>query len=476
MRELLLTVFENLAQAQIEYCLLRDYDQLDRLDHTGEIDLLVRANQLEALNNLLPQLGFVKLPGWGHAPHHFFVAYDQQSDSWLKLDVVTEVVYGRPIPTLRTPLAASCLGNRQRRGPTFVPAPEDELVTLLLHCALDKGDFAPARIERLQALRHQVTDKPYLSALLVSYWLPIMTWRRLAELIDAQNWAALLADRKAVVARLAGRDKSGTQSRQIRNRILRKLNTWLNARRPRSLTVALLAPDGAGKSTLAASLQQSFYFPVRSIYMGLYQKTVREQGSKGAGEQGRNTPKLPTSQTPPPPRPLAALPGLSFASRLVKLWWRYLTARYHQARGRLVIFDRYTYDSRLPASRPLSRLGRWRRWLLAHACPPPDLVLLLDAPGEVLYSRKGEHTPLLLEAQRQAYLKLKPHLPQLIILDATADAEYVRREAISLIWQGYLARQTGPKVWAGVRGGKGVVDAGRGGAEVQGGRGAEVNG
>jgi hypothetical protein len=432
MHELLLTVFENLAQAQLEYCLLRDHDQLDRLAPNGEIDLLLRADQLEALNNLLPQLGFVKLPGWGHAPHHFFVAYDQKSDGWLKLDVVTEVVYGRPIQALKTPLAASCLGNRQRRGPTFVPAPEDELVTLLLHCALDKGDFAPARRQRLQVLRHQVTDEQYLSALLVSHWLPTMTWQRLAELIDSQNWTALLAERETVAARLAGRDRLGTLSRQIRNRVLRKLNTWINARRPRSLTVALLAPDGAGKSTLAANLQQSFYFPVRSIYMGLYQKTSPQSWDISLA--------------------FARLPGLSFASRLVRLWWRYLTARYHQARGRLVIFDRYTYDSRLPASRPLSRLGRGRRWLLAHACPPPDLVLLLDAPGEVLYSRKEEHNSLLLEAQRQAYLKLKPHLPQLVIIDATADAEHIRREAISLIWRGYLGRQTGPKVWAEVQG------------------------
>ncbi len=440
MRELLLTIFEHLAQAQIEYCLLRDYDQLDRLGHKEEIDLLVRADQLETLTNLLPQLGFVKLPGWGHAPHHFFVAYDQKSDGWLKLDVVTEVVYGRPIQALKTPLAAGCLDNRQRRGPTFVPAPEDELITLLLHCALDKGDFTPARRERLQALRHQLTDtppergtrEPYLSALLASYWLPTMTWPRLAELIDTQNWAALLAERKAVAARLAGRDRLGTLGRQIRNRVLRKLNTWINARRPRSLTVALLAPDGAGKSTLAASLQGAFYFPVRSIYMGLYQKTAGEEGSRGE--------MFPSPLHSRTLAPLLRIPLLSFASRLVRLWWRYLTARYHQARGRLVIFDRYTYDSRLPASRPLSRLGRWRRWLLAHACPPPDLVLLLDAPGEVLYSRKGEHTPLLLEAQRQAYLKLKPHLPQLVVIDATAGAEHVRREAISLIWQAYLTR------------------------------------
>lgn len=422
MHELLLAVFKNMAKENIRYCLLRDYDQLDQFANGGEVDLLVQRNQLKPLRDLLTQLGFVGLPGWGHAPHHFYVAYDENSDSWLKLDVVTEVAYGKPIQALRTTLAGVCLGNRRRTGPIFVPSPEDELVTLLLHCVLDKGYFRPARRRRLQALRHQVTKERYLSALLVSFWLPAMTWSRLAALIDSGNWAALLAERKLVAARLAGRDRLGTLGRQARNRVLRKLNRWINAQRPRSITVALLAPDGAGKSTLAAAIRHSFYFPVRSIYMGLYQ-----QGT------GRSTLlRLP--------------PGLSFAGRLIRQWSRYLTARYHQARGRLVIFDRYTYDTLLPPRAHLGRLRRWRRWLLAHACPAPDLVLMLDAPGEVLYARKGEHSVAFLEQQRRSYLKLQPDLPQMVIIDAARDAEQVRREALSLIWRGYLGRQGGLKV------------------------------
>jgi thymidylate kinase len=406
---LLLSVFERLEQENIQYCLLRDYDQLDQLVNGGEVDLLVRDDQLGQMRSLLVQLGFVGLPNWGHAPHHFFVAYDQPRDCWLKLDVVTEVAYGKPIHALRTTLAAGCLGNRQRCGPVFVPSPEDELITLLLHCLLDKGRFAPARRQRLRELRHQVADERYLSTLLAQSWGPSMTWPRLAALVDSENWGALLDESKIVVEHLASRDRLGTLIRQVRGRVLRKLNRRLQARRPRSPMIALLAPDGAGKSTLAATIQESFYFPVRWIYMGLYQK-----GSTNSA--------------------FFRLPGLSLTKRLFTQWWRYL----NQAQGRLVIFDRYTYDALLPPRQNLSRFRRWRRRLLAHACPAPDLVLLLDAPGDVLFARKGEHNGTVLEEQRQSYLSMQEGLPQMVVIDAARNAEQVRREAISLIWRSYV--------------------------------------
>jgi len=415
MHALALQLYQGLEQEPIQYCLLRDGERLDQPLNGGEVDVLVQKGQLTQLCDLLTRLGFFPLPSWGYAPHHFFVAYDEASDAWLKLDVVSEVAYGRPIPALRTALADGCLSRRRPVGPAFIPSPEDELVSLLLHCVLDKGYFAPARGQRLQALCHQITDERYLLALLAEYWSPATTWSELATQIAVENWAALLAERPTVAARLASHDRLGTLGRQIRDRVLRKLNHWAGLFRPHVPTVALLAPDGAGKSTVAAGLQKSFFFPVRSIYMGLYQK---------------NAPRSAQRRTP----------GLGLIGHLFTQWRRYLTARYHQARGRLVVFDRYIFDALLPARQRLTWLQRWRRWLLARACPAPDLVLVLDAPGEVLYARKGEHSPAWLEQQRQHYLALLPYLPQMVVIDATRDAERVRREVTAVIWRSHARR------------------------------------
>jgi thymidylate kinase len=75
--------------------------------------------------------------------------------------------------------------------------------------------------------------------------------------------------------------------------------------------------------------------------------------------------------------------------------------------------------------------------------PAPDLVILLDAPGETLFARKGEHSADFLEQQRQSYLKLQNKIPHLLVIDATRDFERVCRQITSLIWRGYIGRQAG---------------------------------
>ncbi|MGH2570142.1 MAG: hypothetical protein ACRDGR_02875, partial [bacterium] len=181
-------------------------------------------------------------------------------------------------------------------------------------------------------------------------------------------------------------------------------------RRP-ALTVALLAPDGAGKSTLSQGIRDGFFLPVRSVYMGLYQKN----GGASA---------------------IPAMPGIGFVVRMARQWTRWIGARWQTAQGHFVIFDRYSYDALLPAGRP-GPLARARRWLLAHSCPAPDVVFVLDAPGEVLHARKGEHTPAKLEEQRQRYLALGSRLRQSVVVDVTQDLDRVRREITAEIWRRY---------------------------------------
>ena len=105
MQELLLHVFHTIEQANIRYCVLRGYEELEEIETGGDVDLLVQADQLDRFRGVLARLEFVMLPVWGHAPHLFFVAYDQSTDRWLKLDVVTTVAFGKPIHAIQTSLA-----------------------------------------------------------------------------------------------------------------------------------------------------------------------------------------------------------------------------------------------------------------------------------------------------------------------------------------------------------------------------------
>jgi thymidylate kinase len=121
------------------------------------------------------------------------------------------------------------------------------------------------------------------------------------------------------------------------------------------------------------------------------------------------------------------------------VWWRVAQGAVHSARGRVVVFDRYTYDALLPVTGSWRALKRPYFWVLAHLAPRPDLVLVLDLPGEVAFARKGEFTPEGLEAVRQGFLTLAPRLNAEVV-DAAVAPEQVRADVVARIWRHHRAR------------------------------------
>ena len=72
--------------------------------------------------------------------------------------------------------------------------------------------------------------------------------------------------------------------------------------------------------------------------------------------------------------------------------------------------------------------------------PWPDAVAVLDAPGEVLYARKREHSPNVLEHQRQRYRDtFVPRGARLISTINGVDAAI--SEASALVWAALRERR-----------------------------------
>ncbi len=436
----LASLFTAFAQAEIRYALLRGYDELKTAHGHLEVDLLVAPHDLARLAEILARRNFAALPSWGHAPHHFFLGFDEQSGSWLKLDVVRELYYGAPARSLRVDLAEECLQQRQRCAPTYVLTPEHEFLTLFLHCLLDKKNFRAARRARLLELRtmlqHESSAGRHGQKLFEKFLTPALSWNALEQTLAKEDWLALLKSSHAITKRLQQGQHMSALRRKMSCFALRKLRPLLFALRRRGLFVALLAPDGAGKSTLAQALKCDFGLNAQLIYMGtnLAASTVGLPTTKWLHRT------LKKSRAPKPLRLL--LKPVNYCNRTLELWYRIAFARWQVSRGKFVVFDRYVYDSWIakPATTWAKRL---RRKFLEAGWPTPDLVILLDAPGELLFRRKGEHSPEWLEQQRQAYLALQKQLPQMRVLDATQNAEEARREAIALIWKKYLSCYSG---------------------------------
>jgi hypothetical protein len=410
----LAAMFRALDAEGVVWCVLRGEEDLAVPE--GDVDLLVAPSHLPCVRRLAAQFGFASVPAWGYGSHVFFVSYDALNDVWIKLDVVTELAFG-PDYSLVSGGEAECLERRRRAKGIWLLPEDDAFWTLLLHRLVDKGGVGSRDAVRLPELAEAARTDSTLARLVESLCPPGWSAGSIVGAASRGEWTSLADLSAPLAAAWRKRERGNVRRRTLTNTFWRWSGKVLRWSGRRGLRVALLAPDGAGKSTLTKGIERRFYFPVRAINMGLYQ--------------------MPRART------RRRLRGKGLARQLATQWAGWLEGAYYRRRGRLVLFDRYAYDALLPTRFQYTRLGKARRWLLARACPPPELVIMLDVPGEVLYERKGEKTAALLETQRRAYRAMLPRFPRAGIVDASREAEEVRAEVTALIWQEYTRRANG---------------------------------
>lgn len=192
-------------------------------------------------------------------------------------------------------------------------------------------------------------------------------------------------------------------------------------------SVALIGPDGAGKTTLTRMLETSGLFPFKYLYMGvdISASNVALPTSRLAQRLKRRSSTGEPGRDPRTARPEggALRAGVRLANRLLEEWYRAMVSWLYQARGFVVLCDRHFLFDFAPevlpggAMRSLEQRLHW--WALDRLYPRPDLVIFLDAPGTVLFARKGESTAAELERRRQAFLARADRVPRFVRVDAT---------------------------------------------------------
>lgn len=411
MRETFERVFSALNQDGVAWCMLPQERSSGDADNDALI--LVRPEDVRAAERVLGLRGFLTIPGSTLGSHRLYFNYLRSEHRWLKLALVTRLSFGAHT-RINTFAATECLSRRRQDGNVVLPNQDDEFWILLWRHLFDSGFESNQHLEHIvQLVDEAQTDGPLarrLDEILPQAWDCV----RVIESVRGQEWQSLDNLSSALIA---------SQGKANRGRrpwlgLDRTRHIIRHGTRRRGVSVALLGPDGAGKSTLAATMQQTFCLPTHMIYMGVQ--------------------AMPPTRIGP-----VAIPGSVLAKRLGGIWSSYLSSTYHRSRGRLVIFDRYTYDFLLPMNRQLSPHARLYYWILSRSCPGPDLVLILDVPGAVMFQRKGERSPEVLEGLRQELLALQKVLPNVETVDATNDADTVRSEVSHRVWQLFTDRWAG---------------------------------
>jgi thymidylate kinase len=176
---------------------------------------------------------------------------------------------------------------------------------------------------------------------------------------------------------------------------------WL-LRRRRGMVVALLGADGAGKSTASECIERSMPIDVMSRYLG----------DAGRSSTDRRPRRVRVSRV----RRMAGL-AKWIATTLTKLWSIEVAAR----RGTVVVCDRHPIEAGRIGGE--SRFVRTiKRGVIRTLAPRPDLIVLLDAPGEILFARKGEHSPEHLDRMSEVWRRVSERNRGIVIgVDRPAD-------------------------------------------------------
>jgi thymidylate kinase len=415
---ILLSVFRMLENAGVEYCVPHGYDDFSS-PMKSDVDCIISANVSDrALEALLRSNSKVIGAELVLRRNAYFVLASRDENgthSFIALD------FSRNYDVCDLPLYSGReLLQTRRSGNVRVPASDIEFGAYLARCVA-KRSLNEDRTRRLSDLYQR---SPLDCAQQVSRFWSGTSAKLLVAGAESGDWTAVYDNLSNIAAELRRKAIGRRPARFLANKILaiaRRVKRLLN---PDGLSVAFLGPDGAGKSSVIATLPSSldFVFPrVSELGFAPGLLSFMRRGSRSTSEPHGLQPRSP----------LISLARVAYWISYYILSWPAL--RFALARSTLVLYDRHFVDILVDQRRYRYGGPLWLLRLAWRCIPKPDLIILLDAPAEVLQARKQEVPMEVSARQREAYLALIHTLPNGHIVDSSQSSGDVTNDIVEII-------------------------------------------
>jgi thymidylate kinase len=391
---ILLRVLETLDRAGIPYCLLHGYESYPQ-QIESDVDCMISAAVLPThLADLFhSNCTFIGAKVVRYSGYYFVFAGRSTDGSPCFLDLHMSVEYD--LDNRHFYSGSEVLESRRRHRQFWVPAVKIEFGTYLVK-KIGKAHLDEEQERRLSILYQQ--DPAGCQQQIARFW-GVASTAMLISSAKTEQWGPVQRHLEKLRIELNRRATMRHPWRVIGNLLRRVASRLKRYCGPvGGLHIVFLGPDGAGKSSVTQAVNQQLGAAfARTNCHSFPPELLRRTLGRAKGPD-----QLPHAL---PPRSF-----LSSITRAVFYWLVYytlgyfVTVRLALARATLVMHDRHLIDTVVDPRRYRYSGPLWLLRLIARLAPKSDLVILLDAPPEVLQSRKQEVAFAETARQRDAYL------------------------------------------------------------------------
>lgn len=401
------TLFSTFNNKNIDYCLVRDFQDINSLNNSDDIDIMIRSSDSLRAINLLEELGWltptINPNTFGHIQY-----YKAHCKKVYKLDILNDLYFADGKYRFRFENEDILFTEYNN---IRVPTDEYALLFLLLHILLDKNFISNKNANQLEEL----VSKSQLS----NSW-----WYILAKgIVDTHDYKLKLKDKY-----LNEIERSGCVEKRDNSlwKLKRRLLGYIWSYKKEKNRFALLGVDGTGKSSTIGILKEYYDKDVFIQYMGFRSYTTKF-AKKWAGYSA----------------PRIYIPGFNLCLQQTSCYYEMLN-RYYSAKKsqkKILLFDRYPWEAYDNARNMFVKM--LSGLLFKVLFPKPDHIIYLYCPTNVSLERKNDIDDI------DGFVKMKGHIDSVymnkssaLVLDTSIDdQETVVDKVITYICvctQGYV--------------------------------------